>query len=272
MILTDIWRQQPGDWFCIATKADDGTWHDKFFHRNELDRVPGYVSKNEDKDLYGCPHGYSHFEKQKAYSVLPRLLWADLDESDPRRLEYKPTIAFRTSPGRYAALWLTDKPVTEALNKRMAYDARADKSGWALTKVLRLIPGTRNYKYEAEPKVKLLWDDGPTYRVSDLERSLPSVEHSEIVHRALDNLVPNVTAEEGSQVRRKYNLGIKYMGPCGDRSRAAYMIVTRIASLGGSKREAFAALMNSRAFGHYDGSKLRAWHDVQRIFGKGNAS
>lgn len=268
MNITDIWRDQPGDWFCISTKRRDGTWRDKFFARTEFDQVEDYIEANASRDVYACPHGFTHYERKKQYAVLPNLLWADLDEADPRHLEHKPTIAFRTSPGRYAALWVTDKPVTEELNKRMSYDCGADKSGWALTKVLRLNSGTRNYKYDAQPKVKLLWRDGPTYRVRDLERSLPPVEHSAIVHRALSKMFPRVTPDEGRRVARKYNLGMKYLGPCGDRSRAAFMLVMRIASLGGTAREAFAALLISRAYGHYDGSKLRAWQDVQNIFNK----
>ena len=54
-----------------------------------------------------------------------------------------------------------------------------DKGGWAITKVLR-VPGTRYFKYPQRPRVKLLRDDGPTYRVRDLMRYAADVADVEL--------------------------------------------------------------------------------------------
>jgi hypothetical protein len=171
-LITDIWSDQPGDFFCISTKAENGKWNDRFFATNELDRVEQYVRDHQDCDVYFCPHGFSKPKRRKEFAALPRLLWADLDEADPETVKYRPTIAFQSSPGRFTGLWETDGPVTEELNQRMTRAAGADPSGWDSTQVLRM-PGTCNYKYSEQPPVSVLWEDGPDYRVTTLERQLP---------------------------------------------------------------------------------------------------
>lgn len=175
MLVVQLWRQQPGQYFCISTKdPDSGRWKDHFFSRDDLDQVPRFVREHRDQNLYFCPHGFSKPKRRKEYAVMPKVLWADLDEADPRKVPIEPTVAWESSPGRYAALWFTDKPVTEDLNRDLAYHIGSDKSGWDLTQVLR-IPMTINYKYPEEPKGRLLWDDGEQYRRDVLARRVPHV-------------------------------------------------------------------------------------------------
>src|SRR5690606_1870011 len=102
------------------------------------------------------PHGFTKPERNKNFAAIPKLLWADLDEADPRTCAIKPTIAIESSPGRFAGLWLVDAPMTEEINRRLTYFLGADKSGWDLTQVLR-VPGTNNYKYNSNPRVRILW-------------------------------------------------------------------------------------------------------------------
>lgn len=266
--IVDLWRKQPGEWFCISAKRSSGAWHDRFFRRSEFNLVSDFVEERRCDDIYACAHGFSHDERQKCYAVMSRLLWADLDNVSPEDLDLEPTIAIRSSPGRYVGLWLTDEPVTEAMNKRLTYAVGADKSGWNLGKVLRLVPGTRNYKYEAQPKVKLLWDDGPEYRVHDLEHKLPQIEHKASGARTPDTIPPDVTAEDGKRLARKFGLGMMYLGPCGDRSKAVFKIVQRMALRGATAEEAYAVVMISRAAERFEGDRHRAWNDVLNIMKK----
>jgi hypothetical protein len=173
-IIVSLWKQQSGKFFCLSTKdPETKKWRDKFFHRDELYKVDKFLNDNRGRDIYACPHGFSRERRLKPYAVPPKLLWADLDERDPRKIKIKPTIAFESSPGRYVGLWVTDRPVTEELNRRLAYFLGSDKSGWDFTQVLRLISGTINHKYEAEPKVKIVWRDGPEYTIAEIEKRLP---------------------------------------------------------------------------------------------------
>jgi hypothetical protein len=171
-VIEGLWSQQGGNWFCIATKSAGGTWKENWFAAGSLGRVRPFLLANADKDIYFCPHGFRVRIRQKEHAVAPKMLWADLDEADPRKIDPKPTIAIESSPGRYVGLWLTDKPISESMNRKMTYMVGADKGGWDLTQVLRY-PGTVNYKYSSKPKVRVIWDDGPVYTLEQLRRKLP---------------------------------------------------------------------------------------------------
>lgn len=175
MLITEMWKSQPGKFFCISTKSRQGTWKDHFFRRSEIRKVKAFVEKNLDKDLYFCPHGFYKNRRLKDYAEMPNLLWADLDEVNPRKIQPMPTIAWQSSPGRYQAIWVLDTTMEESVNRRLTYVIGADKGGWDLTQVLR-IPGTQNFKYATTPKVKLLWDDGPEHRLSEIKEILPKAD------------------------------------------------------------------------------------------------
>lgn len=177
MMITRLWREQPGKFFCISTKSGTGKWQDHFFERKKLKDVQAFIEDNEDKDIYFCPHGFSEPKRRKQYAVPPSMLWSDLDEADPRTIKIKPTIAIESSPGRFVGLWMIDEPMTEELNQRLSYAIGADKSGWDLTQVLRA-PGTRNYKYTSTPRVRLMWSDGPEYTVADLDSRMPGAKRT----------------------------------------------------------------------------------------------
>lgn len=174
MLILRIWKNQPGKYFFISTKDARGNWKDHSFARDEFGEIPEFIEDNKDKDLYFCPHGFSKRKRRKEFAVLPRLLYSDMDEIDPRAIKYKPTIAIESSPSRYVGLWLTDKPITEELNRRLARAIGENNGGWDLTQVLR-IPNTLNFKYNSTPRVKVVWIDGPTYTISDLDKRLPGV-------------------------------------------------------------------------------------------------
>lgn len=168
-----VWREQPGKWFFLASKARSGEWRDHPFKRGEIRKIEEFVQANGDKDLYWCVHGFAKPRRLKKYAEIPKLLWADLDESDPRDFpDLLPTYAWESSPGRFAAAWRLTDYMTEEVNRRLTYHLKADPGGWDLTQVLRL-PGTTNFKYESKPKVKLLWSDGPEYSIQDVVSRLP---------------------------------------------------------------------------------------------------
>lgn len=175
MLITDLWRAQPGQWFCVSTKSLSGAWKDHFIRRGNWRELKDLINDNQDKNLYMCPHGFARPHRVKEHSVDPNLLYADLDSADPTKLSLRPTIAIESSPGRFVGYWYTDKPASEDLNRRLAYQIGADTSGWDRTQVLR-IPGTRNYKYPSKPRVRILWSDGPHYEVDKLEKMIPATK------------------------------------------------------------------------------------------------
>lgn len=181
-VIIELWKRQPGKYFCISTKSPAGKWKDHFFSPDDFGSIKQFLRDYDDHDIYFCPHGFNRRVRQKEEAVIPNLLWADLDYSDPRNEKLfkglKPTIAIESSPGRYVGLWELDKPMTEDINRRLTYHVEADHGGWDLTQVLRF-PGTKNYKYKSQPRVRLMWDDGKVYKRKNIEAKLPEEDEEE---------------------------------------------------------------------------------------------
>ena len=232
---------QPGEWFFVATKSASGEWVDKPFRRGQWKGVLEFVEANKDKNLYICPHGFSKPHRKREYAVPPKLLWADLDEVDPRKVIVKPTMAWETSPGRYAALWVTDRPVTDELNQRWTYLLGADKGGWDYSQVLRLIAGSTNYKYPSRPKVRLLWNDGDSVDVSAIEKLTPAkaVENASDDWRSIYDKYEKILPH---WVRREL---MNKRVPVGKRSEMLWKLEHALLEAGVSREEAFVILRAS---------------------------
>lgn len=102
-------------------------------------------------DVYFTPLTYSKPTRSKECVNPSCVLFADLDDCDPRKLpeELKPTTYWHSSENHFQGLWLLDTMLPpeefELLNKQMSYAIGADHGGWDLTQILR-VPGTSNYK------------------------------------------------------------------------------------------------------------------------------
>jgi hypothetical protein len=101
------------------------------------------------------------------------LLWADLDASHPRALDVEPTVAWSTSPRRFAALWVLNEVPGDTTRRAFNRLVRADVGGWHQTKLLR-VPGSVNFKYDPPTPGRLLWDDGPKHKLRALRALLPA--------------------------------------------------------------------------------------------------
>jgi hypothetical protein len=150
-----------------------------------------HMAAHTQHDLYWCPSIFEGPDRQIELAMDEHALWADLDEADPRLLngneDFKPTVAWQSSPGRFQGLWLGNPELGDFQgaswsgqeNQRLTYYLDADKSGWDTTQLLR-IPGWPNHKPEnaknGKPPIgKLLWERGPLYEMDDF-KSLPEVK------------------------------------------------------------------------------------------------
>lgn len=175
MLILEIWKQQPGSFFCIATKDGGGNFKETFFAPDEFGSVRKFLRDNDEKDIYWCPHGFNRRARTKVEACLPSLLYADLDFADPRGEIFKglkPTYVIESSPARFVGLWALTEPMDENVNRRLTYFVEADHGGWDITQLFR-VPGTINYKYKTRPKVRVLWDDGPIYSLKRIKNRLP---------------------------------------------------------------------------------------------------
>mgnify|MGYP003385694344 CR=1 FL=1 len=239
-LILDLWSQQPGKFFCLSNKSGAGKWKDHFWARDEFGQIPEFIKENSDKDIYFCPHGFNRRVRQKSEAVIPNLLWADLDFADPNEIKPKPTIAIQSSPGRYVGLWVLKGPMTESMNRRLTYKVDADHGGWDLTQVLRM-PGTRNYKYSSQPRVRVMWDDGKKYSPKQIESWLP--EEEEGIDES--NLSPSeVFAEYESKLPRwaRRELVAKTMKGKGDRSEMLWKLENECIEAGMSMEEALCVI------------------------------
>lgn len=204
-IVTRLWQKQPGDFFFVSYKGPGVEWKDKAFHRDELSEVDEFVRDLADKkmNVYFCPHGFSRPRRLEKYAAIPKLLWADLDHVDPRKLNgTQPNIAWETSEGRFAGMWLIDRPMTKELNRDLTYTIGADKGGWDITQVLRW-PGLVNYKYPGGSPGKLLYQrtkDSDVIKVRDLK------QHLKIIDKPASSISANgVPESDAASVYKKYH-------------------------------------------------------------------
>ena len=148
-----------------GSKNHSGKWEERSFRWPEdLENIKGYIKDSNSKgyDLYWCPTILTKGQRVKENIPTISVLYADLDEINPNDIpsQYRPSVAWESSPNRFAAVWFLSETIPsdegEQINKWLTYFVNADKGGWDLTQVLR-IPGTRNFKYQDNPKGKLLW-------------------------------------------------------------------------------------------------------------------
>lgn len=241
MIIKRIWKEQPGKYFCISTKSRKGKWEDHFFKRSEFNKIKSFLENNRDKDLYWCCHGFSKPRRIKENAEIPKLLWADLDEVDPREIDIMPTVAWESSPGRFAACWVLDSFMTESLNRRMTYTTGADKGGWDLTQVLR-VPGTLNYKYDSTPRVRLLWSDGPSHKRDEVEKNLPKEKKATRKTSSAIRIYRKYEKNMSAFARREI---LKGKATKGKRSEVFWKLVQECIEAGMTEDECFEILRDS---------------------------
>jgi hypothetical protein len=195
------WAEQSGFVFLAVRdptkdKQDSGYWRDiKFNWPDDRADITAILNKaqSSDKDVYWCPNVFLEPHRSRDSVADIGTLFADLDQVDPRSLpqELFSTAAWRTSPGRWQALWELDRTIDpdtqQQLNQRLTYAVGADKGGWDLTQVLR-IPGTHNHKYPEHPTVKLLWVNGHKLNPIKLIDELPAIELTQIDRTAIEQV------------------------------------------------------------------------------------
>ena len=264
----------------IDGQAKDKDARRKGFHENRAFRWPRdkeaiveHLKAKAGDDLYFTPALFKGKRRITQHLLPERSLWADLDPVNPEGLgEYRPTIAWESSPGRYQGIWLLNEPREGASkggreNHRLTAYINADPSGWDSTQLLR-VPGRMNFKPEYtgqdEPNgVKgrgLLWDAGPRYVWSDFEE-LPEVGSQVIdeVELVDEDVIDRVDRHEvwgrlRLKVSRKVReyMALKTEPPAGNRNEVLWQIERELADAGASLVE-IVAIVRASAWNKYRG-------------------
>lgn len=152
--LRRIFRDSRG-YLCLAriSRLNGKGPFEQFFYRypDELDQAVAWIEESNTvgMDLYFCVHLLKRQQRRKEDALPCTVLWADLDECDPKHLgkygEPQPQLVVQSSEGHWQAYWLLKKPVApqiaEEFSHRIALAYRefgADLSGHDLTQLLRL--------------------------------------------------------------------------------------------------------------------------------------
>lgn len=158
------------------------------------------VMPTEGVDIYFTPLTFNAPSRKKEYANPSRVLFADLDDCDPRNLPeaLRPTTYWQSSEHHFQGMWLLDRelslPEFEDINRRLSYAIGADKSGWDITQILR-VPGSANHKRGNPDPCTLLHHSphpAPVTKIVAALEAIPSKSPTEtewpIPKRALDLL------------------------------------------------------------------------------------
>lgn len=215
--LLKVWKlQEPkkGYHFCIATlHAKSKKWEDHFFEWpiKEKDLIEFENNYSQEKyNVYFCPTPFQIPQRKKSFVIGSKLLWADLDDINPKDCEIIPQIAWKSSDERFASLWILDKfydsATVEQRNKALSYNIGADKGGWDLSQVLRM-PGTLNHKYTPTSKVRQLWFKNSRHDLSEFPTHIyQNLDPQGILEEYRSKLKPStvrlLTSKRASQGKR----------------------------------------------------------------------
>jgi hypothetical protein len=195
-ILTKIWGQDregfvflpwiPGR--CTTREERKKNFHEgrAYVWPEDKPGILAHLNQHGNDDVYFAPCLFGDKRRIEQYAEPERTLWADLDAADPEQIDqqYRPTIAWESSPGRYQAIWLLSKPRVGASwagneNHKLTLFLGADPSGWDTTQLLR-VPGRPNHKPDHRTNGsqsvagRFMWDNGPRYTPDDFD-DLPAV-------------------------------------------------------------------------------------------------
>jgi hypothetical protein len=275
--ITDIWKSEEGTHFFVCLKERVAGFTQHAFTRAEFKHVVNWIDAHRSVDVYWCIGGFNGPHRLEKFAAPSRWLWADLDEVDPRKLRHEPTIAWQSSPNRFQALWKCDKAVPKELRKGFNDYIKADKGGWIITKVLRVV-GCKNYKYDPPARVRLLWDNGPTHRTRDLMRYAvdvvdvddegggrrPHGDANVIVLKYLEkSMLPGLNATLLSRCEPPHG------GVRGKRSDVTQKLGCLLVEAGASREEVAAAIFGSASFRSKWGRNVkRCWAEADAAIKK----
>lgn len=280
-IISLAWGKQDGYCFFpwIDGTADTREERIQSYHEGPAFKWPRdrkkiieHMTARQNDDLYWCPSLFEQPHRRLDLAMDEHCLWADLDEVNPNDIaeEYKPTIAWETSPGHYQALWLIQRGYDiqgaswrGGENHRLTYYLGADPSGWDTTQLLRP-PGWTNHKPQyrstkgSSPRGRLLWHERGRRYLPDHFTDLPEVASAagEIAD-VLDEQIAHIDRHAvWGKVRLKVNKAVReYMSArevSGDRSEVLWQIERELADAGLTVTE-IVALIRPTPWNKYAG-------------------
>lgn len=254
--LVTLWQYEESAYTFIGTRLGD-KWQDHPITGNRRKRIREILKAHSAReyDIYFCPNAFSKPIRRKQYALPSRYAWCDIDDAHPHVYDPLPNILWETSPGRYQGLWIwrdvSEGVIAEQYSKNLVYRHGGDRTGWSITKMLRL-PGTINHKESYDrPVVRLHHYDSAPKR---MPLSLAFVKLDDVIPSSVEiDLSTYDSAEILKRYRRKIGTEVsqlivakKVTRP--DRSKRVFQIVAALIEAGASDGEIAAVLLVNAYF------------------------
>lgn len=253
--LNEIWDFDDELYSFLCTRdRSGGGWREHVIQGDRTQRVEGLLKafSPEKFDWYFCPNHFSEPKRQRASALPTRYAWADIDDADPARFMPQPTMLWKTSPGRFQGLWLSNRLLSvneaEGASKGL-WKAFGGDCAWSITKVLR-VPGTLNHKPSYKtPRVKLIHALAGAVSLEKFVSAAPATERrdseirfdGEVARDILKRYRHKIGCEVSQLIVAK-----KAIRP--DRSKRIFQIVTALAEAHASQNEIAAILWENPYF------------------------
>lgn len=181
-LLDTVWSGQQGytfvagiDW---SRKKPHLTDEQPFKWPAQRDELLAYADELAAKgqDVYFSAGLFSKPRRQAEHARKLPLIWADVDDAPLDGVKAtQPTALWQTSPGRYQAMWVLDKPLpvaagSFAVQRAISHLLKCDPAGWDASQLLRL-PGYPSHKHDGV-MVRLAKPGKPTTLAQVLRRSV----------------------------------------------------------------------------------------------------
>ncbi len=251
-----------------------------FYWPRDKTQIINHLYEHVEDELYFSVQMFATSVRRADEVLVTKCLYADLDEVDPKTIPdfYRPTHAWQTSPGRYAAAWEMVEYRREATeagmeNHKLTMFVGADPSGWDTTQLLR-VPGSVNNKAEVikanghPVRGKLIWTDREIHGWDKMEE-LPEVDIPDAVNvdRLSEELLESVDRHavwakvrlKVSSVVRSY-MRMREVGDL-DRSDVLWQINCDLAQAGCSLAE-IVAITRASVWNKYEGRQ----DELKRLF------
>lgn len=181
-------------WVCLTTWPGGKMTNEKgrgptqemwFAWPEHRDRIIGYTTQNEDKDMYIVPALFENKTSRRARNIRAQtVFYADADNYSQYRdkIRIPPSITVHSSPNNAHLYWVvtdcTDPRKLAHLGRNVAHahaDDGMDKGGWDAGQLLR-VPNTYNSKPGVRRKVVGDLLEGLLYHYDDVLESYPQIE------------------------------------------------------------------------------------------------
>lgn len=147
-----FWKGKSGYVF-LPRLTKEGGWIEGtplFYSKSMNDDIKKYIdnSLEQEENIYFAPMIFKNQSRMNKNALFTDWLWADTDDGIVD-MPCPPTLVVQSSENSYQSYWKLDKKISpekhNALNRIVNWSQEADRNGWGLTKVLRLV-GSHNYK------------------------------------------------------------------------------------------------------------------------------